>query len=132
MNAPIDLNDPKTLLRDDVLDDPHSFYDLLRKEAPVWQIPGQDTFLISDPNLIKEIVGRTDDFSSNIVSLLHNDGNGCPVALRFSTYRDPSHVFATADPPDHTRQRKLVQPHLSPGAVAELESAVRAIVDRSL
>ena len=63
MNAPIDLNDPKTLLRDDVLDDPHSFYDLLRKEAPVWQIPGQDTFLISDPNLIKEIVGRTDDFS---------------------------------------------------------------------
>ena len=132
MNAPIDLNDPKTLLRDDVLDDPHSFYDLLRKEAPVWQIPGQDTFLISDPNLIKEIVGRTDDFSSNIVSLLHNDGNGCPVALRFSTYRDPSHVFATADPPDHTRQRKLVQPHLSPGAMAELEPAVRAIVDRSL
>jgi len=132
MNAPIDLNDPKTLLRDDVLDDPDSFYDLLRKEAPVWQIPGQDTFLISDPNLIKEIVGRTDDFSSNIVSLLHNDGNGCPVALRFSTYRDPSHVFATADPPDHTRQRKLVQPHLSPGAMAELEPAVRAIVDRSL
>ncbi|MCX6511160.1 MAG: cytochrome P450 [Actinobacteria bacterium] len=132
MNAPIDLNDPKTLLRDDVLDDPHSFYDLLRKEAPIWQIPGQDTFLISDPNLIKEIVGRTDDFSSNIVSLLHNDGNGCPAALRFSTYRDPSHVFATADPPDHTRQRKLVQPHLSPGAMAELEPAVRAIVDRSL
>jgi cytochrome P450 len=88
--------------------------------------------LISDPNLIKEIVGRTDDFSSNIVSVLHNDGNGCPVALRFSTYRDPSHVFATADPPDHTRQRKLVQPHLSPGAMAELEPAVRAIVDRAL
>ena len=132
MSAEIDLNDPKTLLREDVLDDPRAFYDLLRKEAPVWQIPGQDTFLISDPSLIKEAVSRTDDFSSNIVNLLHNDGTGCPVSFRISSYRDPIQVFSTADPPDHTRHRKLVQPHLSPGAVAELEPAVRAIVDQYL
>lgn len=132
MTSDIDLNDPKTLLRDDVLDDPRAFYDLLRAQAPVWQIPGQDTFLISDPALIKEAVGRTDDFSSNIVSLLHDDGNGCPVAFRISSYRDPIQVFSTADPPDHTRHRKLVQPHLSPGAVAQLEPAVRDIVDRYL
>ena len=132
MSADIDLSDPKTLLREDVLDDPRAFYDVLRKEAPVWQIPGQNTFLISDPVLIKEAVGRTDDFSSNIVNLLHNDGNGCPVSFRISSYRDPIQVFSTADPPDHTRHRKLVQPHLSPGAVAELEPSVRAIVDRCL
>ena len=132
MDPGIDLDDPRTLLRDDVLDDPRAFYDRLRKDAPVWQIPGQDTFLISDPGLIKEAVGRTDDFSSNIVSLLHNDGTGCPVAFRISSYRDPIQVFSTADPPDHTRHRKLVQPHLSPGSVAELDPAVRAIVDRFL
>lgn len=127
-----DLNDPGLLLRDDVLDKPYAFYDVLRREAPVWQIPGQDTFLISDPALIKEAVGRFDEFSSNIVSLLHNDGSGCPVAFRISSYRDPIQVFATADPPDHTRHRKLVQPHLSPAAVADLEPVVQEIVDRSL
>jgi len=127
-----DLNDPSMLLRADVLDDPRPFYDHLRKFAPVWQIPGQDTFLVSDPALIKEAVGRTDDFSSNIVSLLHDDGNGCPVPYRISNYRDPIHVFSTADPPEHTRHRRLVQPHLSPAAVADLEPEVVRIIDEQL
>ena len=127
-----DLNDPGTLLRADVLDDPRPFHDQLRREAPIWQIPGQDSFLVSDPTLIKEAVGRTEDFSSNIVSLLHDDGNGCPVPYRISNYRDPIHVFSTADPPEHTRHRRLVQPHLSPAAVAELEPEVERIVDEQL
>ena len=127
-----DLNDPGTLLRADVLDDPRPFHDQLRREAPIWQIPGQDSFLVSDPALIKDAVGRTEDFSSNIVSLLHDDGNGCPVPYRISNYRDPIHVFSTADPPEHTRHRRLVQPHLSPAAVAELEPEVERIVDEQL
>ena len=58
-----DLADPGVLLRDEVVADPRALYDLLRREAPVWQIPGQDTFLVSDPVLIREAVGRPDDFS---------------------------------------------------------------------
>ncbi len=127
-----DLSDPGVLLRADVIDDPRPFYDHLRREAPVWQIPGQDSFLVSDPALIKEAVGRTEDFSSNIVSLLHDDGNGCPVPYRISNYRDPIHVFSTADPPEHTRHRRLVQPHLSPAAVAELEPEVVRIIEEQL
>jgi cytochrome P450 len=127
-----DLSDPGVLLRADVLDDPRSLYDQLRREAPVWQIPGQDSFLVSDPALIKEAVGRTEDLSSNIVSLLHDDGHGCPVPYRISNYRDPIHVFSTADPPEHTRHRRLVQPHLSPAAVAELEPEVVRIIDEQL
>lgn len=127
-----DLSDPRLLLRDDVLDDPRPFYDTLRRQAPVWPIPGQDTFLVSDPALIREAVGRTEDFSSNIVSVLHDDGHGCPVAHRISGYRDPIHVLATADPPDHTRHRRMVQPHLSPAALADLEPAVEQIVDDHL
>ncbi len=127
-----DLNDPGTVLRADVLDDPRPFHDQLRREAPIWQIQGQDSFLVSDPALIKEAVGRTEDFSSNIVSLLHDDGNGCPVPYRISNYGDPIHVFSTADPPEHTRHRRLVQPHLSPAAVAELEPEVERIIDEQL
>jgi cytochrome P450 len=127
-----DLSDPGLLLREDVLDDPRPFYDTLRREAPVWKIPGQDTYLVSDPALIRDAVGRPDDFSSNIVSLLHDDGNSCPVPFRISRYRDPIHVLSTADPPLHTRHRKLLQPLLSPAAVADLEPAVAQIVDTYL
>jgi cytochrome P450 len=45
---------------------------------------------------------------------------------------DPIHVLSTADPPIHTRHRKLLQAHLSPSAVAALEPAITRIVDDQL
>jgi len=128
----LDLGDPQLLLREDVLDDPRPFYDMLRREAPVWRIPGQDTFLVSDPVLIRDAVRRPDDFSSNLVSILHDDGSGCPVAFAMAAFGDPVHVLATADPPLHTRHRKLLQTHLSPAMVAGLEPAVTRIVGEHL
>ncbi len=128
----IDLSDPGLLLRDDVLDDPRPFYDVLRRDAPVWQVPGQDSFLVSDPALVREAVARTEDFSSNIVNVLHDDGHGCPVSHQIAGYGDPIHVLATADPPEHTRHRRLLQPHLSAVSVAALEPAIEKIVDDHL
>ena len=128
----LDLGDPRVLLRDDVLDDPRPFHDQLRAEAPIWQIPGQDTYVISDPALIREVVGRPGDFSSNLVSLLHDDGTGRPVPFAMAPYRDPIHVLSTADPPLHTRHRKLLLPFLNPAAVARLERDIRDIVDELL
>jgi cytochrome P450 len=127
-----DLGDPRLLLREDVLDDPGPFYDSLRSEAPVWRIPGQDTFLVSDPSLIREAVRRPGDFSSNLVSILHDDGSGCPAAYAMAPFGDPIHVLSTADPPLHSRHRKLLQSHLSPATVSALEPAVIRIVTEHL
>jgi cytochrome P450 family 144 len=127
-----DLTDPRLLLRDDVVADPRAFYDTLRRQAPVWQIPGQDSYLVSDPLLIRDAVGRPQDFSSNLVSLLHDDGHGCPVAFRMAPYGDPIHVLSNADPPLHTQHRRLLQSHLSPAAVADLGPAISGIVDEQL
>ena len=124
----LDLSDPSLLLRQDVLDDPKPLYAQLRREAPVWQLPGQDTFLVSDPKLVREVVRRTDDFSSNLVSLLHDDGRGNPIAFAMSPFGDPINTLSTADPPDHTAHRNLLQPALSPGALAALEPKVGEIV----
>jgi cytochrome P450 len=126
---PIDLDDPGVLLRADVLDDPVAFYETLRREAPVWRIPGQDTYLVSSPSLVREVVRRTDDFSSNLVSLVHDDGSGRPVPFAMAPFRDPINVLSTADPPDHTAHRALLQPALSPAALAALEPKVHAIVE---
>ena len=128
----VDLTDAGMLLRPDVLNDPRPFYDQLRAAAPVWQIPGQNTFLVSDPALVRDAVGRPEDFSSNLVSLLHDDGTGCPVAYPMAPFGDPVHVLPTADLPLHTRHRKLLQSHLSPATVAALEPAITGIVDELL
>ena len=128
----IDLDDPSLLLREDVLADPRPLYDALRRRAPVWQLPGQDTYLVSDPTLVRDAVGRPKEFSSNLVSLLHRDAGGGLAPFPMAPLGDPTHVLAVADPPVHTRQRRLLQPHLNAGTIARLEPALRDVVDRQI
>ncbi len=127
-----DLDDPKLLFSENVLEDPGPLYDQLRRVAPVWRIPGQDTYLVSDPRLIREAVGRTSEFSSNLVSLLYRDEGGGPINFDMAPLGDPIHVLAVADPPNHAAHRKLLQPHLSPEAVRSLEGPIRQFADEGL
>ena len=127
-----DLDDPTLLLRDDVLDDPRPLYDALRQRAPVWRLPGQETYLVSAPELIRDVVARPAEFSSNLVNLLCRGERGELVPFPVAPLGDPIHVLATADPPLHTRQRRLLQPHLSAAALARLEPVLRAVIDRQL
>ena len=129
---PFDLDDPGLLFRDDVLDDPRPLYAELRERAPIWQVAGQDTFLVSDPALVRDATGRTADFSSNMVSMVHRGHDGAAAPFAMLPFGDPGNVLAVADPPDHTRHRKLLQPHLSPAAVAGFEPTVRSLTDERL
>ncbi|MFZ4517916.1 MAG: cytochrome P450 [Microthrixaceae bacterium] len=122
-----DLDDPTLLFREDVLADPRPLWAELRRSAPVWKLPGQDTYLVSDPALIREVVARPDDFSSNLVSMIHRGADGAVAPFDLLPFRDPNHVLAVADPPDHTRHRKVLQAQLTPAAVAGLEPAVRRL-----
>ena len=80
----------------------------------------------------REVVSRPTEFSSNLVSLLYRGADGCPVAFDVAPSGDPIHVLATADPPVHTRHRKLLQPHFNAAAVVRLEPTLRQVVDRQL
>lgn len=124
---PFDLDDPGLLFRADVLADPRPLYAELRRRAPIWKLAGHDTFLVSEPALIRDVVARTDDFSSNMVSMIHRSSDGGAAPFAMLPFGDPNNVLAVADPPDHTRHRRLLQTHLSPAAVAELEPAARKL-----
>ena len=124
-----DLTDPTLVFRPDVLDDPTGFYAQLRVEAPVWEIPGSATFLVTSAALVNEAVARPDDFSSNLTSLIYRGAHGGASVFDMTALGDATHVLATADPPVHTTHRKLLQPQLTPGSVARLETEVAAIVD---
>jgi cytochrome P450 family 144 len=122
-----DLGDPTLLFRADVLDDPTPLYAQLRAEAPVWEIPGSRTFLVSSTALVCDALARPQDFSSNLTSLIHRGADGAPAVFDMAPLGDATHVLATADPPTHTAHRRLVQPMLAPGVVGRLEDEVRAL-----
>jgi cytochrome P450 len=119
-----DLDDPKLLFRDDVLRDPAALYAHLHRHAPVWELPGSGTFVVSTAALVAEAVGRPEDFSSNLTSLIYTGDDGCPVVFDMTHLGSGIHVMATADPPDHGVHRKLMQPLFNPGAVDRLAGFV--------
>jgi cytochrome P450 len=127
-----DLADPGLLFRPDVLEDPLPLYAQLRRDAPVWEMPGSGTFVVSTAELVTEAVNRPDDFSSNLLSLLFQGEDGRPVVFDMSHLGAAIHVMATADDPLHNVHRKLLQPPFSPGAVEARSEWVRAVVDELL
>lgn len=124
-----DLTDPGLLFRDDVLADPRPLYAQLRAEAPVWEMPGSNTFVVTSADLVIEAVGRIDDFSSNLTSLVYRGADGRPCVFDMAPLGDATHVLATADPPVHTKHRKLMGSRLTPAHVARLEPEVGRLVD---
>ena len=96
------LLDPETIA------DPYSWYRLLQDQAPVWQVPGTQIFVVSSFALVAEATARVDDFSSNMQALLYRGEDGRPERLSFGDVG--VQTLATADPPDHTLHRTTVFP----------------------
>jgi len=114
-----------TLLHPDVLEEPYDFYRTLRTHAPVWAVPGTEVVTVATFDLISEAVGRPEDFSSNILSLLYRDDDGLPARLDFGGTAPPT--LATADPPLHTTHRRAVFPELVARRMLTLEGDIRAL-----
>jgi cytochrome P450 len=118
------------LLHPDVLDEPYDFYRTLRTDAPVWAVPGTDVITVSTFELISEAVGRPEDFSSRISSLLYRDDEGLPARLDFGATAPPT--LAAADPPLHTTHRKAVFPELVARRMLTLEGDIRALCETAI
>src|SRR6516225_1758238 len=100
-----------TLLLDpSVIDDPYSFYRRLVAEAPVWCVPGTKIVIVSSYDAVTEAVGRVEEFSSHLHSLVYRSAVGTPELIPFDT--GGVHTLATADPPVHAAHRATVFPEL--------------------
>ncbi len=122
-------------LSNEVLESPYEFYRALRQHAPVYHIPGTNWYTISRYADITDITLNTEDFSSNLTSIIVSGPNGEPSDLeRPQLDTGPMDVLAIADPPAHKPQRRLGQKALSMRFVQSLEPTIRQmandIIDR--
>jgi cytochrome P450 family 144 len=116
------------LLDPAVIEQPYRFYDELRVNAPVWEVPGSGIFTVASFELVAEAAARVNDFSSNIKCLLYRDDDGMPHRLPFGDAG--IQALATADPPMHALHRSTVFPELVAKRMAMLEPDIVAIAER--
>jgi hypothetical protein len=93
----------------DHLEDPYDLYRRLRATAPIHEIDDMDLRLVSRHTDVAEAAGRNEDFSSHITAFIQGGGmSGSEMVEMSGEAAGVVEVLATADPPDHTRQRKVV------------------------
>jgi len=104
----------------EVRENPHPYYAHLRQHAPVYRVEGLgEWWAISRYEDVAYVV-RTPELFSNAQAM----------AVVTAGFDFIPQALVSLDPPDHTRQRKLVNKAFTPRLIASLESRTRALVDR--
>jgi len=120
------------LLDPAVIENPYPFYHALLRDAPVYQVPGTEVFLVSSWHLIHQVLKNQEDFSANLTGILVTDANGQPTLFDLTLFGGAVNAIANADEPFHTVHRKLVQPQLNARKVAAMETEVCAWARRGV
>lgn len=102
------------LFGDGALADPYPWYRWLRREAPCYYSAEHDIWIVSRYDDVVDVLRNVEVFSSTL---------GVGYERRHT--RD----LVSADPPEHTRLRRLVNRQFLPRAVAALEPRVATIID---
>ena len=116
-----------------VVEEPYEYYAQLRELDPVHEVEGAGTYLVTRMSLIQEVIADPATYSSDTIKFLHLDRNGRPELWSVSSDMvqdlDVPMVLATADPPDHGRQRKALSRLFTRSSIEQRETEVRALVD---
>ena len=125
-----DLSNAPNLLDPAVLQDPWEAYQWAHEHAPIMAIPGSPLVLVMSYDLVSEATMRVDDFSNAFTTVLSGAMAEDPdVKAVLDTGWPQVETLLTADPPVHTRFRKLVNLAFSMKRVDALEAGIRAKVD---
>lgn len=131
MRAPLYSANPEEIFERRTIDDPPSFYARLRRSAPIARIAETGAHIVTTWALVDEALGREADFSANLTGLLIRDAAGQPAMLPMKD-TGATQVISTADEPDHTVHRDLLQRRLTPARIAEMESLIARWADEAV
>jgi cytochrome P450 len=87
-----------------------------RGEAPFWSPVAGGFWVLTDQESIRACLQDADTFSNRNIGLGYDGRPGLVM------------IPEQLDPPEHTKYRRLLSPHFTPGAAARLEPEVRRIV----
>jgi cytochrome P450 len=125
MPAPVPPGNP---FAPEVLSEPWAFYARCHSIAPAFQLPGTPITYVTGYDAVVEALGRPEVFSNAFGTDLAGARSQDPeVTAILETGWPAVDTMLTADPPVHTRYRKLVNLAFSMKKVEALEGRIREI-----
>ena len=118
---------PGALLDPATIQDPYPFLAWMREHEPVWRVPDTPLALVTTWDLALEVLGRPDDFSSNLNALVYTGENRGPALFDMTVLGTNIQTLATADPPMHTDHRRTVFPSLVEREMAGVAPRAQAL-----
>lgn len=126
-----DLSSAPSLMDPEVVQNPFPLYQWAHVHAPVLEIPGTGMRVVMSYDLCAEAAGRPEDFSNDFTGSISGALAQDPEVKAILEQGWPQiDTLLTADPPVHTRFRKLVNLAFSMPRVNALEEGIRQKVDR--
>jgi cytochrome P450 len=117
-----------------ILNDPFDYWARLRAEAPVFRDPKTGFVHVSTYDLIREVNAQPRRFSNDFGAQLRS-GAGAPDPDELAIMAQglqPANTLLTADPPVHTRFRKLVAKAFAMKRVEGMALAIARVVEECL
>jgi cytochrome P450 len=116
----------------EVMKHPFEFYDKLRGEAPVYQIPGTEMYLVTSYADVKEIARKHKIFSSEMNSLMQGMTPDPEIVAIMEEGYPPVATMLTRDAPAHNRYRAIVNPAFAQSRVERMCEKMSVIVTELL
>jgi cytochrome P450 len=125
-----DMSAVPSMLDPEVMQNPFPFYQWAHANAPVIEMPGTGMKIIMSYDMCAEATGRVEEFSNNFTAVLSGAMSQDPEVSAILGQGWPQiDTLLTADPPVHTRFRKLVNLAFSMPRVNALEAGIRAKIN---
>ena len=113
---------------------PFHVYQQLQEEAPVWQMPGTNVFVVTRYDDIREIIRDPGRFSSSFSALLNTGSSNEEVNTIYGQGYEMVETLLTQDPPRHRVYRNLVNKVFSnkriEGMRSEVERMSNELIDQ--
>lgn len=121
--CPADFN----FFAENVLNCPFDFYQILQDQAPVYNLPGTNIFMVTRHADIKQLLKDTETYSNNFNDLLKGPEPTAEVTAIYAKAWQPVDTMITADPPRHKIYRTLVNKVFNQKRVNAMEEYMKTI-----
>ncbi len=108
---------------------PFHIYRQLQDEAPVWQMPGTNVFVVTRYSDIRDIIRDPARFSSSFGALLNAGSSNKEVDAIYGQGYEMVETLLTQDPPRHRVYRNLVNKVFSNKRIEGMRDYIQSITD---